>query len=1236
MLFFIDKFLGNKRIKSHNLSELLLFLIFIMGFVFTIPHLAEAKTGKLSIADLILLKQVGYNEKQIIQEIDKMKLRGQFHLSTLDILKLKKAGFSIVLIRLMRSKKAHSSPTNPITLAELKGWLILHKKESWISQKLQRRNIVHSEFNMLAILSLNKMGIPIKLLRLIHKLKQNAPKPIIKHQPLSNKKPSTTKKNFPDIPSFPGIPSSFFEPVKKKTNKPRVIVQLKKGVRRWGIQSKERPLTERERRLVKRRGFRVPRPISGIYQHIGKQFLLSIPKNWNIYEDTNPEQGLFVVYITPQQNRQICKITKSITISLRYLDRQSSFVRNLSLLQISRRILQEYFSMENNIMEFDKLKLSDFNGKRAFEVILDGKERLSSQKLRRKLFLVRKENIIYHISYFAPPKEFKSFGITAQNVLKEFIFTDEDKFRGKKRLIRAQTVQSLIQKNKKGVVSISVAHKKKNGRTVFTASGSGFVVTSNGYVITNYHVAMNLKTGKPYKSYVLNWDNNTKLKSVHAKFVSSYFKYPQWKQLRMTDSKTGRISVRYQRQHVDIALLKIIEKGRYPTVKLNPIKNAMLGDTVVAMGFPLEGSGINKFGNDDITATTGRISRLIRMGITHTVNEVQHTAKIAGGNSGGPLFDTYTGGVIGINTWVGIFDKRLARPAMGVGYYYALPINLAWQFFPDYIDYPTGQLRYLQWFELGSKWMSSGQFKPAQRAFMRAIHLQPNFIPAYAKLSELFFNKGLQYNNDQREKYMTLARRWADKGLQKELNDPTLMKLLAQIALSKNDWNTSRYLIKKMKIHSPSYWGVYYLNALMLLRQRKLKQALASAEKVIRFVGKLRPTGYILKGLILYSANRHFEGQQAYRQALKIAPNNLEAKIGEALGYLYLKQYKDAQNYLKRLEKKYPHAHPLYRAEMRVYTASKAYTKAWLAFQKYWRYCILQEKTPDAFSLYIAGHLAQRVLSSKYKASLVWGLWGLLLQEHTKTDYAGRASIILASKAKRNHFYGLLYGILKMGRQMSENKKLKARINRIYRRLRPRGLSRKALLFILFRTAPRWKPKLIRQLFAITPSLLDLQTARYLIKRGVPTKLVLFMYRLSLKRRKRGLKTYQKRPRSHRRKRGLSRTSAGTQRDVISIKRTIRFLIKALYQGDLDLWMSAYEPTISRSYKHRKLFQALYTGLNKGLFVYYPLKRTHIRWYRHPRYGRIAHFYFKARSGRKRISLYYWKLRKYGTRWVVY
>ncbi len=157
--------------------------------------------------------------------------------------------------------------------------------------------------------------------------------------------------------------------------------------------------------------------------------------------------------------------------------------------------------------------------------------------------------------------------------------------------------------------------------------GSGVIVSSDGYILTNNHVV-----GKATEIHVTLMDK----REFTAKVVG-------------TDSKT------------DIALIKINTKQPLPVAVLGNSDQTNVGDWVIAIG--------NPFGFT-LTVTAGIVSAKGRALGGNYDNFIQTDASINPGNSGGPLFDTH-GRVIGINT--AIYSSTGSNAGIG----FAIPIDLA-------------------------------------------------------------------------------------------------------------------------------------------------------------------------------------------------------------------------------------------------------------------------------------------------------------------------------------------------------------------------------------------------------------------------------------------------------------------------------------------------------------------------------------------------------------------------------
>ncbi|MFI3254313.1 MAG: trypsin-like peptidase domain-containing protein [Eubacteriales bacterium] len=190
--------------------------------------------------------------------------------------------------------------------------------------------------------------------------------------------------------------------------------------------------------------------------------------------------------------------------------------------------------------------------------------------------------------------------------------------------------------------------------TSSAVAGSGFVISENGYVVTNHHVI---------EEAIDNTSN-----PIEVKFVNGDV-YPA-------------TIVGYESDN-DLAILKIEATG-LQTVIMGDSDSLVVGETVVAIGNPL--------GELDFTFTNGIISakdRLISTGDGYSMNMLQTNTAINPGNSGGPLFDGQ-GALIGINT------AKYAESSSGVtveGLGFAIPINDVKEMITDIIShgYVTGK-----------------------------------------------------------------------------------------------------------------------------------------------------------------------------------------------------------------------------------------------------------------------------------------------------------------------------------------------------------------------------------------------------------------------------------------------------------------------------------------------------------------------------------------------------------------
>jgi serine protease DegQ len=158
--------------------------------------------------------------------------------------------------------------------------------------------------------------------------------------------------------------------------------------------------------------------------------------------------------------------------------------------------------------------------------------------------------------------------------------------------------------------------------------GSGVIVSSEGYLLTNHHVI----------------DGASDI------------------DVQLTDGRSAPAKVVGTDPDSDVAVLKI-ELDRLPVMAFGDTENLQVGDVVLAIGNPF---GVGQ------TVTAGIVSALGRdhLGINTFENFIQTDAAINPGNSGGALVDIH-GNLMGINT--AIYSR--SGGSMGIGF--AIPANTA-------------------------------------------------------------------------------------------------------------------------------------------------------------------------------------------------------------------------------------------------------------------------------------------------------------------------------------------------------------------------------------------------------------------------------------------------------------------------------------------------------------------------------------------------------------------------------
>lgn len=197
----------------------------------------------------------------------------------------------------------------------------------------------------------------------------------------------------------------------------------------------------------------------------------------------------------------------------------------------------------------------------------------------------------------------------------------------------SQAVVSVVEKLSPSVVSIKVTHQARastpRGVVPFemTGSGSGVIITPDGYILTNSHVVHNSKG----------------------------------LEVSLSDGKTYAADVVGEDSDTDLAVLRILAFN-IKAAELGDSDKLKVGQLVIAIGNPY---GFQASVTAGVVSATGRSMRSQSGRLIENV--IQTDAALNPGNSGGPLVDSH-GNVVGINTAV-------IQSAQGICF--AIPINTA-------------------------------------------------------------------------------------------------------------------------------------------------------------------------------------------------------------------------------------------------------------------------------------------------------------------------------------------------------------------------------------------------------------------------------------------------------------------------------------------------------------------------------------------------------------------------------
>jgi len=380
------------------------------------------------------------------------------------------------------------------------------------------------------------------------------------------------------------------------------------------------------------------------------------------------------------------------------------------------------------------------------------------------------------------------------------------------------------------VVNIFIYNEK--GLTI--AYGSGFIVSSDGAIVTNYHVVSYGKNIKViFGNEILDIEG-----LIYADIIN------------------------------DLVILKAKGKN-LPTVKIGDIGKINVGEEVYV---------ISSSCWPDKTISEGVLSEINEIASDRKMLEI--TAPFLTGSSGAPVFNK-DGEVIGIATLMGQGKQNI---------YLAMPVNLikdkisireVTELKDAKIEDYEKTVEY--WLARGCDLKYFGLYKEAIEAYTKVIRINPNCIEAYYGLGVAYGELGepkkamecykqvIKVKPDDAESHYGLGVAYSELGMNKEAIEAH----------------------KKAISIKPNCAEAYYNLGISYGKLSMHKESVEAYEQATKIKPNFEEAHYNL-GITYCKLNMYHEATEAYEQAIKIKPNFEEAHYNLGNAYCKLYMYEEA------------------------------------------------------------------------------------------------------------------------------------------------------------------------------------------------------------------------------------------------------------------------------------------------------------------------------------------------------
>ncbi len=801
--------------------------------------------ASMSVKDLADLKGLGFSENEIKAEVQRTK--SQFILTAADEAALKTAGFSDDLLAFLRS----TAPRKPMTNDDVVAMVRQRKSPEAVIEEIAKAARAFT-LTPPVELQLKRQGVPHAVI-----LAMRA-KPLDAADLKALAVEKTSESVYARLAAFTGY-------AKVEVTPPMALDLARAGVPKAII--------------AQFRAGRGDGP-GGLpeLRQIGRWFTLRYPAGWSALRDIEDCEVRHA--ITPDAGvAHVKDIQRGITVGLMAAD-ASSPVAAMDAVAALRHLLPIARAGEPDMIPEGDAQPAKLGKLDAARIRFNGRLKDKTGDFTGDLYLAREGRLICIVQAIAPKAEFAAMTPVFERILADSTFGPERPTQ------RGASVPAadIVSRYRESVIQVIAYDDGKDP----VGTGSGVIISPDGYALTNAHVVMDLEDMRVHKRFEAAWDETLRRPRQPVLLVDKRF-------------KPSRTSLGLH-HGVDVALIKL-PPGQYKPMPLTSLGDVVEGDAVVTLGFPVS----SLFETLAVFITQGVVTRFNR-DLAGRVESIYTDAKVTHGNSGGPCVSLVTGGVIGLNTFGQDIhlekDNALAEHLNYlVGYYGVLPADVARDTFPLVVDLGLAhdaKLSFLDNFELARLFLAKGSVGAALDRAAKALEQQPGsadagFLWALCRVGEL---------DD--AKQLAEARQTLEKALASDPKHEASLLLLTAIALGQNDTiRAIQYADRAVAAH-PDSWQAYHERAAIYYRMKRYAEALADEAKAKASSRNVVPDPYLLAGQVLYDQGKLAEGREEFLQASRIHPKSLEARLGLARFYELEKNYESALLEYGRMEPDFP------------------------------------------------------------------------------------------------------------------------------------------------------------------------------------------------------------------------------------------------------------------------------------------------------------------------------------------